>query len=322
LVVKDAHYVGAFASRRVQRARATPLSLARELREYPPSILCIQRKGKARLREATLAIVQAAAVENPRTPLISARGVSKTYASERSGNIVALDDVNFDIADGEFISLVGPSGCGKSTLLRLLAGLLPCTTGSLHLGDQPLIGPGRESAVVFQSPVLLPWRTILQNVLLPIEFRRLPIEEFRHKAIDLLAMVGLADFAERFPHELSGGMQQRAAIVRALVQDPRLLLMDEPFGALDAMTREQLNLEVLRIWSGSAKTIVFVTHSIAESIFLSDRVFVMTSRPGTVAEIIDIDLPRPRDLKMINTDRFGTYASRIRRLLDAKGELT
>jgi NitT/TauT family transport system ATP-binding protein len=134
--------------------------------------------------------------------------------------------------------------------------------------------------------------------------------------------VGLADFADRFPHELSGGMQQRAAIVRALVQNPRLLLMDEPFGALDAMTREQLNLEVLRIWSGSAKTIVFVTHSIAESIFLSDRVFVMTSRPGTVAEIIDIDLPRPRDLKMINTDRFGTYASRIRRLLDAKGDLT
>jgi NitT/TauT family transport system ATP-binding protein len=274
------------------------------------------------LRDATLAIVQPAAVANQRVPLISARGLSKTYASDRSGSIVALGDVNFDIADGEFISLVGPSGCGKSTLLRLLAGLLPCTTGSLHIGDKPLRGPSRESAVVFQSPVLLPWRTILQNVLLPIEFRRLPIEEFRGKAIDLLAMVGLEDFADRFPHELSGGMQQRASIVRALVQNPRLLLMDEPFGALDAMTREQLNLEVLRIWSGSAKTVVFVTHSIAESIFLSDRVFVMTSRPGTVAEIIDIDLPRPRDLKMINTDRFGTYASRIRRLLDAKGDLT
>jgi NitT/TauT family transport system ATP-binding protein len=279
-------------------------------------------KGKARLRDATLAIVPAAAAANLRAPLISARGLSKTYASDRSGSIVALSDVNFDIADGEFISLVGPSGCGKSTVLRLLAGLLPSTTGSLHIGDKPLRGPGSESAVVFQSPVLLPWRTILQNVLLPIEFRRLPIEEFRPKAIDLLAMVGLADFADRFPHELSGGMQQRAAIVRALVQNPRLLLMDEPFGALDAMTREQLNLEVLRIWSGSAKTVVFVTHSIAESIFLSDRVFVMTSRPGTVAEIIDIDLPRPRDLKMINTDRFGTYASRIRRLLDAKGDLT
>jgi NitT/TauT family transport system ATP-binding protein len=271
------------------------------------------------VRESTLAIVQPTAP--PREPLISARNVSKTYASDRAESIVALADVSFDIADGEFISLVGPSGCGKSTLLRLLAGLLPCTTGTLALGGKPLRGPSRESAVVFQSPVLLPWRTILQNVLLPIEFRNLPVEEFRGKALDLLTMVGLAEFAGRFPYELSGGMQQRAAIVRALVQDPRLLLMDEPFGALDAMTREQLNLEVLRIWSGSRNTIVFVTHSIAESIFLSDRVFVMTSRPGTVAEIIDIDLPRPRELKMINTDRFGAYASHIRRLLDTKGEL-
>jgi NitT/TauT family transport system ATP-binding protein len=278
------------------------------------------------VREATLAVVQPKAYEDTacegkREPFISARGLSKTYTSDRSGSLVALTDVNFDIADGEFVSLVGPSGCGKSTLLRLLAGLLPCTSGSLSLGGAPLRGPGRESAVVFQSPVLLPWRTILQNVLLPIEFRKLPVPEYRAKAIDLLATVGLQDFANRFPYELSGGMQQRAAIVRALVQDPRLLLMDEPFGALDAMTREQLNLEVLRIWSGSRKTVVFVTHSIAESIFLSDRVFVMTSRPGTVAEIIDIDLPRPRDLKMINTDRFGAYASHIRRLLDARGEL-
>jgi NitT/TauT family transport system ATP-binding protein len=260
-------------------------------------------------------------VAAPHAPFISARALSKTYTSGRSTDIAALNDVSFDITEGEFISLVGPSGCGKSTLLRLLAGLLPLTGGALELAGEPLRNPGRESAVVFQSPVLLPWRTILQNVLLPIEFRRLPIAEFRERAVDLLAMVGLADFAQRFPNELSGGMQQRAAIVRALVQNPRLLLMDEPFGALDAMTREQLNLEVLRIWSGSRKTVVFVTHSIAESIFLSDRVFVMTSRPGTIAEIIDIDLPRPRDLKMINTDRFGTYASHIRRLLDAKGAL-
>jgi NitT/TauT family transport system ATP-binding protein len=273
------------------------------------------------LRDTTLAVVEPAAVAAPHAPFISARALSKTYASGHSNDIAALKDVNFDIAEGEFISLVGPSGCGKSTLLRLLAGLLPCTSGALELAGEPLRSPGRESAVVFQSPVLLPWRSILQNVLLPIEFRRLPIAEFRERAVDLLATVGLADFTHRFPNELSGGMQQRAAIVRALVQNPRLLLMDEPFGALDAMTREQLNLEVLRIWSGSRKTVVFVTHSIAESIFLSDRVFVMTSRPGTIAEIIDIDLPRPRDLKMINTDRFGTYASRIRRLLDAKGAL-
>jgi NitT/TauT family transport system ATP-binding protein len=272
------------------------------------------------LRDA-LVMRQIQSSGSARASLISARGLSKSYASERSGTIAALEAVTFDIAEGEFVSLVGPSGCGKSTLLRLLAGLLPCTSGVLTLGGEPLHGPGRDSAIVFQSPVLLPWRTILQNILLPIEFRRRPVAEYRRKAIDLLTLVGLAQFVDAFPYELSGGMQQRAAIVRALVQEPKLLLMDEPFGALDAMTREQLNLEVLRIWSGSRKTVVFVTHSIAESIFLSDRVFVMTSRPGTLAEIIDIDLPRPRDLKMINTQKFGDYAAHIRSLLDAKGEL-
>jgi NitT/TauT family transport system ATP-binding protein len=272
------------------------------------------------LRDA-LAMRQIVSRGSARASLISANALSKTYASERSGSITALQAVTFDIAEGEFVSLVGPSGCGKSTLLRLLAGLLPSTSGSLTLAGEPLRGPGRESAIVFQSPVLLPWRTILQNILLPIEFRKWPIAEYRRKAVDLLALVGLGQFVDAFPYELSGGMQQRAAIVRALVQDPKLLLMDEPFGALDAMTREQLNLEVLRIWSRSRKTVVFVTHSIAESIFLSDRVFVMTSRPGTLAEIIEIDLPRPRDLKMINTAKFGDYAVHIRSLLDAKGEL-
>jgi NitT/TauT family transport system ATP-binding protein len=172
---------------------------------------------------------------------------------------------------------------------------------------------------VFQSPVLLPWRTVIENVLLPIEFRRLPIASYRQKAVDLLQMVGLQDFAQRYPFELSGGMQQRAAIVRALVQDPRLLLMDEPFGALDAMTREQMNTELLRIWSRSRKTVIFITHSIAEAIFLSDRVIAMTARPGTIADVIDIDLPRPRDLAVINTNRFGRYAARLRSLLDAQG---
>jgi NitT/TauT family transport system ATP-binding protein len=277
-------------------------------------------EGQASLRDA-LAMRQIESRGSARASLISANALSKTYASERSGSITALQAVTFDIAEGEFVSLVGPSGCGKSTLLRLLAGLLPSTSGSLTLAGEPLRGPGPESAIVFQSPVLLPWRTILQNVLLPIEFRKWPIAEYRRKAVDLLALVGLGQFVDAFPYELSGGMQQRAAIVRALVQDPKLLLMDEPFGALDAMTREQLNLEVLRIWSRSRKTVVFVTHSIAESIFLSDRVFVMTSRPGTLAEIIDIDLPRPRDLKMINTAKFGDYAAHIRSLLDAKGEL-
>ena len=187
------------------------------------------------MRDA-LAMRQIESRGSARASLISANALSKTYASERSGSITALQAMTFDIAEGEFVSLVGPSGCGKSTLLRLLAGLLPSTSGSLTLAGEPLRGPGRQSAIVFQSPVLLPWRTILQNILLPIEFRKWPIAEYRRKAVDLLALVGLGQFVDAFPYELSGGMQQRAAIVRALVQDPKLLLMDEPFGALDAMT--------------------------------------------------------------------------------------
>jgi NitT/TauT family transport system ATP-binding protein len=171
---------------------------------------------------------------------------------------------------------------------------------------------------VFQSPVLLPWRTVLENVLLPVEFRKLSRSRYMQHALDLLKLVGLHEFAGRYPYELSGGMQQRAAIVRALVQDPRLLLMDEPFGALDAMTREQMNLELLRIWSQNRKTVFFITHSIAEAIFLSDRVIAMTARPGRIADVIRIDLPRPRDLSVINTDRFGRYAAHLRSLLDAQ----
>jgi NitT/TauT family transport system ATP-binding protein len=255
------------------------------------------------------------------SPLIVARGLCKTYAAGGS-NTVALKQLDFTIYDGEFVSVVGQSGCGKSTLLKILAGLLPFTAGTVELNGVPLRGPSKQAAVVFQSPVLLPWRTVLENILLPIEFRGLPRSQYREKALDLLAMTGLRDFAERYPYELSGGMQQRAAIVRALLQDPKLLLMDEPFGALDAMTREQMNLELMRIWSRSGKTIFFITHSIAEAIFLSDRVIAMTTRPGRIADIIDIDLPRPRDLSVINTDRFGRYAARLRTLLDAHGGLS
>ena len=243
--------------------------------------------------------------------LILARGLSKTYVTS-SGEVTALKGLDFEIYNGEFVSVVGQSGCGKSTLLKVLGGLLPYTAGSVELNGKPLRGPTPEAAVVFQSPVLLPWRTVLDNVLLPIA-------KYRQTAIDLLAMVGLSEFAQRYPFELSGGMQQRAAIVRALVQDPRLLLMDEPFGALDAMTREQMNLELLRIWSQSRKTVIFITHSIAEAIFLSDRVIAMTARPGTIADVITIDLPRPRELSVINTDRFGRYAAKLRSLLDAQG---
>jgi NitT/TauT family transport system ATP-binding protein len=254
-------------------------------------------------------------------PIIEARHLTKTY-SGANRNVLALQDVNFQIKDGEFVCLVGPSGCGKSTLLKIIAGLLPYSGGTIARSGRTLEGPGPDVGMVFQAPVLLPWRTVMENVLLPTEFRKLNAEAFRERAHELLALVGLSDFQDRYPHELSGGMQQRAAIVRALVQDPPILLMDEPFGALDAMTREQMNVEVLRIWSRNRKTVVFVTHSIAESVFLADRVFVMTPRPGRVTEIIDIDLPRPRDLSIINTESFGRYATRIRLLLQAKGDLS
>jgi NitT/TauT family transport system ATP-binding protein len=259
-----------------------------------------------------------ASVDNA-PPLILARGLSKVYATAGAGEVMALKNLDFEIHDGEFVSVVGQSGCGKSTLLKMLAGLLPYTSGSVSLNGRPLRGPSNEAAVVFQSPVLLPWRTVLENVLLPIEFRKLALSRYKPKAFELLDMVGLKNFAHRYPYELSGGMQQRAAIVRALVQDPRLLLMDEPFGALDAMTREQMNLELLRIWSQRCKTVFFITHSIAEAIFLSDRVIAMTARPGSIADVIAVDLPRPRDLSVINTDRFGRYATHLRALLDAQG---
>jgi NitT/TauT family transport system ATP-binding protein len=254
--------------------------------------------------------------------IIAAQDVSMVYAGTDGRDVVALDRLSFSVASGEFVCLVGPSGCGKSTLLKILAGLLSRTSGTITRSGRPLTGPGPDIGMVFQAPVLLPWRTIMQNVLLPTEFRRLDAADYRRRADELLALVGLAEFRDRYPHELSGGMQQRAAIVRALVQDPPILLMDEPFGALDALTREQMNVELLRIWTQNRKTVLFVTHSIAESVFLADRVFVMTPRPGKIAEIIDIDLPRPRDLSHINTERFGRYASRIRTLLQSKGDLS
>jgi NitT/TauT family transport system ATP-binding protein len=254
----------------------------------------------------------------PSIDAITVSAIDKRYAS-RHGTVNALDAITFTVGEGEFVAVVGPSGCGKSTLLKILAGLLPSSGGDALLRGTKIAGPRRDIGVVFQSPVLFPWRTVLDNVLLPIEFRKWPMASYRQSAVDLLAMVGLSEFAQRYPFELSGGMQQRTAIVRALVQDPRLLLMDEPFGALDAMTREQMNLELMRIWSKSDKTVIFITHSIAEAIFLSDRVIAMTARPGTIADVITINLPRPRELSVINTDRFGRYAAKLRSLLDAQG---
>ena len=253
--------------------------------------------------------------------LIEVESLGKVYGG-RTESVIALEDVSFTIGEREFVSIVGPSGCGKSTLLKILAGLIAKTSGRVRIGARDVAGSGRDTGFVFQAPVLLPWRTVLENVMLPIEVSRLPKEKFGERATMLLRLVGLEGFEQRYPFELSGGMQQRASIVRALGHDPRMLLMDEPFGALDAMTREQMNVETLRIWQSSGKTIVFVTHSISEAVFMSDRVLVMTPRPGRLAAVIDIDLPRPRELTMINSDRFGVYASRIRELLNAKGDLS
>ena len=254
-------------------------------------------------------------------PLIRAAGLNKTYATQDGQQIIALSDIDFEIAPGSFVTVVGPSGCGKSTLLKIMAGILPGGTGTLNMSGRPISGPSRNVGVVFQAPVLLPWRTALENVLVPIEIQRRGRTAHIDKARGLLRMVGLDGFEDKYPGELSGGMQQRVGIARALIHDPDLLLMDEPFGALDAMTRESMNLELLRIWTGSGKTVMLVTHSIPEAVFLADRVIVMSPRPGRITEIIDVDLPRPRRLSMMSTAPFGVLTDTIRRHFGALGAL-
>ncbi|NPC58554.1 ABC transporter ATP-binding protein [Caenimonas soli] len=254
-------------------------------------------------------------------PVISVGGLNKTYATQGGAPIHALKDIRFDIRQGEFVTVVGPSGCGKSTLLKILAGILRRSSGEVIIGGKPVDGPSRDIGVVFQAPVLLPWRNVLENVLLPADIQRLSRLGAEERARRYIDLAGLAGFEGKYPGELSGGMQQRVGICRALVHEPALLLMDEPFGALDAMTRETMNLELLRIWSESRKTIFLVTHSIPEAVFLADRVIVMTPRPGRISDIIDIDVPRPRELEMINLPRFGKYVSAIRRHFGAVGKL-
>lgn len=224
---------------------------------------------------------------------IEVRNVSKVYASQ-DGPVEALSDVSFAMADAEFVTIVGHSGCGKTTLLKIIAGLLAPSSGAVTARGRSVSGPLPDVGMVFQRPVLLKWRSILDNVMLPIEMLHLPRAEGGERALDLLKLAGLIDFRHHYPAQLSGGMQQRAAICRALVHDPSLLLMDEPFGALDLMTREDMNLELLRIWSQRRKTTLLVTHSISEAVFLADRVIVMTPRPGKVADVVQVMLPRPR----------------------------
>jgi len=251
-------------------------------------------------------------------PLIAVEEVSRVFTGGARA-VTALDRVSFEIETGNFVSIVGPSGCGKSTLLKIISGLLPASSGKISVNGKRVDQPLENVGMVFQAPVLLKWRSVLGNILLPVEFAKLDIASHTQKAEALVKLVGLAGFEDMYPYELSGGMQQRASLCRALVTDPQLLLMDEPFGALDAMTRDELDLELLRIWEERKKTVVFVTHSIQEAVFLSDLVFVMSARPGRLLEKIVVDLPRPRTLEMMSAVRFGEYTLRIRALLAGAG---
>src|SRR3974390_3449033 len=244
-------------------------------------------------------------------PFISLRHVRKLYRTGHS-EFLAVSDVTMDVQEGELVSLVGPSGCGKTTVLKILAGLHGADGGSVRIGSaRTPFDPGRAIGLVFQQALLLKWRTILDNVLLPAEIVGLPMKAARARARDLLNLVGLSGYEEKYPQQLSGGMQQRPAIARPFVHDPKLILMDEPFGALDALTREQMNLEMLRIWRESGKTIIFVTHSIQEAVFLGSHCAVLTAGPARMAEYFRIDLPLPHALTIKTTDEFGAYARRI-----------
>jgi NitT/TauT family transport system ATP-binding protein len=249
---------------------------------------------------------------------IEVKDVSKHFPG---ADVTALDHVTLSIKPEQFISLLGPSGCGKSTLLRCIAGLDSPTRGTISVNGTIVTQPPDGLGMVFQRDALLDWRSVLDNLMLPIDFRGGDRVAARQRAASLLALTGLSDFGKRYPAELSGGMRQRVAICRALMDDPILLLMDEPFGALDALTRDQMNIELQRIWLAEHKTVMFVTHSINEAIFLGDRVVVMTPRPGRIAEVIDIDLPRPRRLALRGTPAFAEYAGRIRKLFEGMGLL-
>jgi NitT/TauT family transport system ATP-binding protein len=252
------------------------------------------------------------------TPLIAVEVVSRVFSSS-ARSVTALDKVSFEIQAGNFVSIVGPSGCGKSTLLKIISGLLPASSGTVAVNSKHVNSPLENVGMVFQAPVLLKWRSVLGNILLPVEFARLNVAGHVDRARALIKLVGLEGFEEMYPHELSGGMQQRTSLCRALITDPQLLLMDEPFGALDAMTRDELDMELLRIWEERKKTVLFVTHSIQEAVFLSDAVVVMSARPGRLLEKMLIDLPRPRTMEMMSAVKFGEYTLKIRALLAAAG---
>lgn len=258
--------------------------------------------------------VGATVPEDENYPVLSARGIAKTF-QVGGGDIVALQGVDLDIRRGEFISFVGPSGCGKSTFLNMVAGLLPATSGTASVMGEAVEGPSPRVGFMFQSPVLLPWRSVLKNVLMPAEVHGLDPNTIEAKARSVITAVGLGGFEDAYPRQLSGGMQQRVALARVLTYEPELLLMDEPFGALDEFTREAMNLELMRITQAAGITVLFVTHNIAEAVFMADRVVVMTPRPGKVSGIIEVDLGRPRSIETMREPRFSDLTFNVRGIL-------
>ncbi len=246
-------------------------------------------------------------------PVLVADGITMTFQGQSP--LEALEGVSLEVGAGEFLCIVGPSGCGKSTLLRVLGGLVTPTSGRVYLDGEVLTAPRRQIGLVFQKANLMPWRTVVRNVTLPLEIQKVEAAEARRRAGELLKLVGLEGFEDAYPHELSGGMEQRVAIARALIHDPAIMLLDEPFGALDALTREQMNLELLRVWEAKRKTVVMVTHSIQEAVFLADRILVMSSRPGRIEATVSVSLPRPRRLEMLYGDEFGVLSHQVRRAI-------
>lgn len=251
------------------------------------------------------------AAVDTRETLIAIDAMNKVY-STADGPVHALKDVSLEVLKGEFVALVGPSGCGKTTLLKILAGLVDHTDGSVELAGSTIHGPRDDVGIAFQGAVLLPWRRVIDNVLLPIELRHKPTDRDRQRAHELLDTVGLGDFAERYPSELSGGMQQRVSICRSLVHDPSFILLDEPFGALDALTREQLNVQLNEMWAGSDKTAILITHSISEAVFLAERVVIMGPRPGRILDIVPVPFGRHRSIDLLGSPEFADLTTTIR----------
>lgn len=261
--------------------------------------------------------------DQKRGQTVSVENVTKIYQTA-SGPLKAIEESSFNIEPGEFVSVLGPSGCGKTTFLMVISGLIPCTTGQVRIGDQVVDRPYTDLGFVFQRDILMDWRTVFSNVMLPVEIKKLkPVEKYQERAHELLEMAGLSGFEKSLPSELSGGMRQRVSICRALVSDPPILLMDEPFGALDALTREQMNDDLLKIWSKSRSMVLFITHNISEAVYLSDRIIVMSKRPGRILEILDLsDLPRPRNIATKEQPAFNKHINRIRHIFVNQGILS